>query len=489
MTDIGQHMLTPRPQIPAAPRIVDPPKVGGRPPPHDLDAEAAVLSAVLLDRAALDAVLEILKPEHFYSEANGRIFQATQALAVAMKPIDIVSVASWLRDREWLQKMGGTAYLAQIADATPAVGHVEEHARNVQELWMLRKIIATAQRISAEGYFDIGDRREWMAQVAALIPRIIDAPGSTTAVTVREALKSVFEEVTRAAEEGTPRGIPTGWRDLDRLAGPLKPQLVLVGALSSVGKTSFARCLALALGFMGFAVLIFSMEMDVGEMSEAMLFTQARMDGSKIDRKERLTNDDWRKLADAAKDLANAPIWIDDRTALRPFDIQARTISVQAEARALGYEELVVIVDYVQLINGRDDLPKNASREQEIGHIGRALKNLSQRLKVPVIALSQLNDEYKKRADKEPELGDLRESRGLTQAANRVLLLHNPAALARSKAYADGDRPVAPTSEVMDVIVAKNRGGRTGRVRMVFFPHCTLFADYDGRGEPMERTG
>ena len=144
------------------PTLVDPPPVAGRVPPHDLDAEAAVLSAILLDRDALDRVLEILKPEHFYSEANARIFQAAQALAVAMTPIDMVSVASWLRDREWLQKMGGTAYLAQLADATPAVGHVGAHAKVVHEKWRLRQLISTCQRVSAEGYGDVGEVQQFI---------------------------------------------------------------------------------------------------------------------------------------------------------------------------------------------------------------------------------------------------------------------------------------------------------------------------------------
>lgn len=481
MSDLQERTLAPRPQAPA--RLVDPASPAGRAPPNDLTAEAAVLSAILLDRDALDRVLEILKPEHFYSPVNARIFQAAQNLAAANTQVDVITVWSWLRDRAWSPPSGGwSAYLAQLADATPAVGHAKDHAAVVVELCMVRTVIQTCQRVVAEGFGDVGDRREWMARASSAVNAATEVAGSSGATLVRGALRTVFDQVAHAAEQGAPRGIPTGWRDLDHLAGPLKAQLMLVGALSSVGKTSFARCLALSLGLIGVPVLFFSLEMDREEMAEAMLFTHARVDGSKVDRKDRLSAAEWERLTAAASVVSAMPIWIDDRTDLRPSDMRTRTLAVQAEARAMGYDdELVVMVDYVQIMNGRDDLPKSASREQEIGHIGRSLKNLSQALKVPVIALAQLNDAHEKRADKEPGLNDLRESRGLTQAANRIILLHNPAALARSKAYADGKREPAPNCEVMDVIVAKNRGGRTGRVRMEFFPYCTLFANHDGR--------
>lgn len=480
--DLQKALLAPRPGT--APAL---PSVAGTPPPHNLELERILIGDVLLVPDHLALVVDLLRPEDFFAEEHQRIWQGV--LAVAQDATsragtwNLSMVAAWLHARGWYQKVGGAGMLAKIVDEVPATGNVRELAEQLVDLATTRTLIGVCDRVRVEGYFDVGNRREWLSRAAGEIAKAVERRGGAGATLVRDALRAVFEQVTQSAEKGTLRGIPTGYRDLDRLAGPVKAQLVLIGALSSVGKTSFARCLALAFAMAGVAVLIFSLEMDSEEMSEAMLYTHARVDGSKIDRKERLTDGDWQALVGAAKEIGSLPIWIDDRTDLRPFDIQTRTLSVKAEASALGFDELVVMVDYVQIVNGRDELPKNASREQEIGYIGRALKNLSQRLRVPIFALSQLNDEYKKRGDKEPEIGDLRESRGLTQAANRVILLHNPAALARAKAYADGDRPVAPTSEMVDVIVAKNRGGRTGRVRMVFFPYCTLFADHDGREE------
>ena len=224
---------------PAPVVVVDPPPVAGRVPPHDLDAESAVLSACLLSSSALDKAFQILKPEHFYSEANARIFQAVQALAVDMTPIDIVSVAGWLRDREWLQKMGGTSYLAQLADATPAVGHVEAHAKIVHEKWSLRQLIATCQRLAAEGYGDVGDVSEFKKNAAEEVFDIA-TKGDTQSRTspLGPILKVAFEQITKAAESGSRiLGIPTGYDRLDaKTAGLNEGDLIIVAARPGMGK-------------------------------------------------------------------------------------------------------------------------------------------------------------------------------------------------------------------------------------------------------------
>ena len=222
-----------------SPAIVDPPPVAGRPPPHDLDAEAAVLSACMLSRAALDIVLVLLKPEHFYSEANARIWQAIQQLVHAQAPVDIVSVSSWLRDREWLQKMGGAAYLAQLADATPTVGHVAEHAKTVHTKWRLRQLIATCQRTAAEGYNDVGDADTFIKGAAEAVDDIAQGGEKrgqleSAGVAIREA----FNEIKTAAERGaTISGTPTGYDQLDaKIAGLHDGDLMIVAARPGMGK-------------------------------------------------------------------------------------------------------------------------------------------------------------------------------------------------------------------------------------------------------------
>ena len=228
-----------RPRGHQPPERVDPPPVAGRPPPHDLDAEAAVLSAMLLDRDALDRVLDVLKPEHFYSEANARIFQACQQISLKREPVDIIAVKSWLRDREWIEGVGGLAYLAQLADATPAVGHVLAHAKVVHETWLLRSLIGTFERLSAEARFDVGDVGEFVKGAAEAVDDLVQTRVSHNHTEPLSAvLKAAFEQITKAAESGNRiTGIPTGYDRLDaKTAGMHEGDLIIVAARPGMGK-------------------------------------------------------------------------------------------------------------------------------------------------------------------------------------------------------------------------------------------------------------
>jgi replicative DNA helicase len=221
------------------PVVVDPPQMAGRVPPHDLDAEGATLSASMLDKAAMEVALDILKPEHFYSEANARIFQAIQQLAITETKVDLVSVSSWLRDREWLQKMGGTAYLAQLADATPAVAHVAAHAKVVYEKWRLRQLIATCQLTAAEAYGDVGEVQTFITSHAEATDALVLGGEERQALApVGSALKTAFEQISAAAERGDRiTGTPTGYDRLDaKTAGLHDGDLVIVAARPGMGK-------------------------------------------------------------------------------------------------------------------------------------------------------------------------------------------------------------------------------------------------------------
>jgi replicative DNA helicase len=227
-----QHGRAPRPHK------LEPPIIAGRVPPHDLDAEAAVLSAIMLDRDALDRVLEILKPDHFYSDANGRIYEAAQQLAMASMPIDITTVAGWLRDRERLPQIGGAAYLGQLADATPAVSHVGAHARIVYEKWRVRQLIAQCQRISAEGYGDVGVVQEFIDGAEQAVYELARTPESTSTQPIAQVLKAAFEQISKATERGDRiTGISTGYEKLDaKTAGLHDGDLTIVAARPGMGK-------------------------------------------------------------------------------------------------------------------------------------------------------------------------------------------------------------------------------------------------------------
>lgn len=480
-----------------APKRVELPPVAGRVPPHDLDAEAATLSAVLLDGnphadGTLDAfsnVQEILRPEHYYSEANGRVYQAAEELRKAGTPIDMVSVGSWLRDREWLQKMGGTAYLAQLADATPAVGHVAAHAKVVHEKWRVRQLIATCQRVAAEGYGDVGEAQGFIdgahaalggiAQGGAGQSRVENAP--IIASRIHEAIKAEIANMGASRDDKTWSGMP----DLDRLMGPLKPSLTIIAAWSGVGKTSLARewtCRMINRRVRRRGVVIFAFEMTRDEMLEAMAYSLAGVDSAKLGALQKLTADEGHALGQAIAWLKTVPwLWILDQETMEgrtPRHIEAVVRRIQTvDAPKADVEVGSVFVDYLQLCNA-EGLEKGANREREIGAVAYGLQAVSQRRLVPVIALSQLNEDGKKRKDGRPCAEDARESKAIVQAAHKVILLHNPHYLERRrKMQEQRGSYVAPDFEDVELIVDKNRGGRTGIVPARFLPWCTRFDD------------
>jgi replicative DNA helicase len=480
------------------PQRIEPAIVAGRVPPHDLDAEAAVLSAILLHRDALDRVLEILKPEHFYSDANGRVYEAAQELAVAGTPIDIVSVASWLRDRERLVQIGGAAYLAQLADATPAVAHVGAHAKQVYEKWRVRQLIATCQRVAAEGYGDVGVVQAYIDNAEQSIYELARTAQGTSTQPLAQVLKAAFEQITAAAERGDRiTGISTGYEKLDaKTAGLHDGDLMIVAARPGMGKTSFVLNLAVNVASPrtvsapapgeaghgverhepGFGVAVFSLEMPREQLATRMVCSEGRVDLGKL-RQGFLQPDDWRRLTEAASFLSTLPIWIDDTPALNILDLRAKVRRIQAEydrgernerstgSGSLGRRVGLVVVDYLQLMKGRDGVN---SREQEISEISRGLKQLAKELKVPVIALSQLNRSVETRTtkDKRPQLSDLRESGAIEQDADTIIFIY------RDEYY----NPETTNSKgIAELIISKQRNGPTGKVLTRFTSSCTRF--------------
>jgi replicative DNA helicase len=471
---------------------IEPAIVAGRVPPHDLDAEAAVLSAILLSRDALDRVLEQLKPEHFYSDANGRIYEAAQELATLGSPIDIISIASWLRDRERLAQIGGAAYLAQLADATPAVSHVAAHAAVVYEKWRVRQLIATCQRVAAEGYGDVGVVQEFIDSAEQSVYDLARTPQGTTTQPLAQVLKAAFEQITAAAERGDRiTGISTGYEKLDgKTAGLHDGDLTIIAARPGMGKTSFVLNLAVNVASPravsspapgeaghgverqepGFGVAVFSLEMPREQLATRMVCSEGRVDLGRL-RQGFLQPDDWRRLTEAASYLSSLPIWIDDTSALGLLELRAKVRRIQAEydrsagANGQGRRVGLVIVDYLQLMKGRDGVN---SREQEISEISRGMKQMAKELKVPVIALSQLNRAVETRTtkDKRPQLSDLRESGAIEQDADTIIFIY------RDEYY---NAETTNAKGIAELIIAKQRNGPTGKVLVRFAGSCTRF--------------
>jgi replicative DNA helicase len=474
------------------PQRLEPAMVAGRVPPHDLDAEAAVLSAILLSRDALDRVLEILKPEHFYSDANKRIYEAAQELALAGTPIDIVSVASWLRDRERLAQVGGPSYLAQLSDATPAVGHVGAHAGTVYEKWRVRQLIATCQRVAAEGYGDVGVVQEFIDGAEQAIYELARTAQTSSVQPLAQVLKAAFEQITAAAERGDRiTGISTGYEKLDaKTAGLHEGDLTIVAARPGMGKTSFVLNLGVNVASPrtvsspgpgenghgverhepGHGVCVFSLEMPREQLATRMVCSEGRVDLGRL-RQGFLQPDDWRRLTEAASYLSSLPIWIDDTPAIGILELRAKVRRIQAEynrpATATSAERKVglVVIDYLQLMKGRDGVN---SREQEISEISRGLKQLAKELRVPVIALSQLNRAVETRTtkDKRPQLSDLRESGAIEQDADTIIFIY------RDEYY---NAETTNAKGIAELIIAKQRNGPTGKVLTRFSASCTRF--------------
>ncbi len=465
----------------------------GRVPPHDLDAEAAVLSAILLDRNALDHVQEILKPEHFYSLANGRIYEAIQQLVTTGSPIDIVSVKAWLNDRQWLTQVGGLAYLVQLSDATPAVAHIEAHARVVREKWRLRQLIATCQRVAAEGYGDVGTVQGFVDSAEQQIYELARTPESSTVLPIKQVIMTAFKQIQDATNRGDAiTGVSTGFERLDAMtAGLHDGDLMIVAARPGMGKTSFVLNMAVNIAMPrrvrapapteagygereietpGLGVAVFSLEMPREQLGTRMVCAEARVDLGRL-RQGHVPGSDWNRLTEAAGMLSKLPIWIDDSPMLSILDLRAKVRRIQAdhERTMLGqpgdHRIGLVMVDYLQLMKGRDGVQ---SREQEISEISRGLKGLAKELRVPVVALSQLNRGVETRAgkDKRPMLSDLRESGAIEQDADCILFIY------RDEYY---NPETTDRRGVAELIISKQRNGPTGKVFVRFAASCTRF--------------
>jgi replicative DNA helicase len=477
--------------------VQNPPQIDGRVPPHDLDAEAAVLSAVMLDPSALDRVLEFLKADHFYSEAHRRIFEATLELKQAGKPVDVVQVGSWLKDRERLAQVGGAPYLTEVLNAAPVVANVASYGRIIHEKWRVRQLILTCQRVAAEGYIDYGEAQSFIDGAEQSIYNLARTQEGGSVERLRDVVIKAFKKLNEAVKRGDRiTGVSTGFERYDRkTAGLHDGDLTIIAARPGMGKTSFVLNIAVNVGSPknreaaqtgekvedeGTGVAVFSLEMPREQLANRMVCSEARVDVSKL-RTGFLDRSDWERLTRAASFLTSLPIWIDDSPSLSLLELRAKVRRLQAEydrtddtgkkVRRLG----LVIIDYLQLMRGRDGA---ASREQEISEISRGLKGLAKELSVPVIALSQLNRAVETRGDKSkrPMISDLRESGAIEQDADNICFIY------RDDYY---NREDSQERNIAELIIAKQRNGPTGTCK-VRFEHAYTRFDNLAEGEYMD---
>lgn len=454
-------------------RSHEPRSIAGRLPPHDLDAEAAVLSAILLDREALERVLDLLRPEHFYSDPNGRIYAAISQLAAAAVPVDIVTVAGVLRDQERLAQVGGPAYIGQLADATPAVAHVEAHARTVHDKWRLRRTIATCQRIAAEGYGDTGPAQEFIDNAQQALDELAQGQERSTSVTLEDALSRGVADLEPKPAGIT--GLPYGLVALDAAtAGMHARNVILVGGPTGRGKTSFASCVAMHVASTprivgdrreSVGVLWIGIDnMPEDELAQRMAAARARVDLIKL-KTGRGKPEDWALLTQAQEDIRGLPILFECHRRLTAMQVRAKLRSARDRLARAGTPLGFAVVDYFQKLKP-DALARHAreeTRESELRRASDVLQDTAAMLEIPLMVLIQEHDDAVKDCRAAGENAQVRLSISWKDVAKRAGPPPGCAARVEGK-------PAV-------IKVAKGRGAKLGPCDTFFFPEYTLFTD------------
>ncbi|MBO8127884.1 MAG: replicative DNA helicase [Peptococcaceae bacterium] len=430
-------------------------------PPQNIDAEQAVLGALFLDADALYRIIDILQPDDFYQQAHRLIYEACLKLQDDGEPVDMLSVTERLRRDGSLDKVGGAAYIASLTDVIPTASNIEYYARIVREKAVLRTLISVASRISEMGY-DAKDSADRLVDRAEqMILELGSRRGQTVFVSIKEILRKTWDHIENVyAHKGDTLGIKTGFTELDKMCSGLQPSdLIILAARPSMGKTALAMSIAHQVAErQGIPVAVFSLEMSREQLVQRLLCAEAMVDQYRL-RTGNLREEDWEKLTDAAERLNELPIYIDDAAGASVREMRAKAKRLQAE-RGLG----LVIIDYLQLIQA----PRRAeNRQQEIAQISRGLKSLAKELNVPVLALSQLSRAVESRPNKRPQMSDLRESGSLEQDADVIMFIY------RDEYY----NPDTDQKGIAEIIVAKQRNGPTGTVKMCFLKEFTRFVN------------
>lgn len=450
----------------------------GRVPPSDLDAEGAVLCAVLLEPAALDEVESALSPRDFYADANRRIFEAALECRSTGRPVDAVTVAAVLRDQNRLAQIGGMSYLATLANATPAVAHVEAHARIVSDKARQRRLIAICQRYAAEGYDPPNGLEDWSQQLEREVFEATHGEGEKDPAESLAALVPATVADIRERQEsgGRAPGSDTGWKDLTAKIGGWEDGLVyVIAGRPGMGKSAMMLGAALNVARRDELAVFFSAEMPKTQLTARAIAAEANLDTMRT-RAGKLNEQEFKSMVTAATRIAKWPLWIDHKAGATSAQIRS---SIRRSRSKSGKMPRLVAIDYLQILKGRRD--KGDNREGEVSGLMRDMLNIADEFKCPVIVGSQLNRGVESRTvkDKRPSLADLRESGSIEQDAYGVMMLY------RDEYYHED----SPDRGVLEVIVSKNRNGGPGKVNLHFTAESTrisnLAGDYDHLSEGM----
>ncbi|MCX5697863.1 MAG: replicative DNA helicase [Candidatus Omnitrophica bacterium] len=427
-------------------------------PPQNLDAEAAVLGSMLIDEEAISVAVETLDEDVFYKPSHKKVFGAIVDLYNSNKPVDLITLTDELKRREILDAVGGASFITGLANSVPTAANISHYVNIVREKNILRNLISNSTKIISRCYESDGNVDELIDDAERVIFEISNKRMSGSYIHLKEIIKESIETIDKLYQrKAHVTGVPTGYIEFDSKTAGLQPSdLIIIAGRPSMGKSAFALGIAEYAGVVEkIPTAIFSLEMSKEQLVQRMLCAHARVDAHKV-RTGYLATSDWPRLTAAAGKLSEAPIYIDDTPAISAMEIRAKARRLKSH-----HDIKLVIVDYLQLMRGSSGAE---SRQQEISDISRSLKALARELNVPIIAISQLSRAVESRTDHRPQLSDLRESGAIEQDADVVALL------LREEYY-------NPNAEkgVADVIIAKQRNGPVGTLRLSFINEYTRF--------------
>ena len=435
-------------------------------PPHNMEAEQAVLGSLLIDRDAIIRVASFLHGHDFYQPSNGDVYGAIMDLYNRREPTDVVTLTDELSRRSKLDHIGGIPYLTSLLSVVPTAVHIEYYARIVERTSTLRRLIDAGSKVVSVGYRSDVDTDEALDEAERAIFEVSQSRSTGDFQTIATVIDRFFDTITELQEKrGTIVGVPTGYVDLDRLTGGLqRSDLIILAARPSVGKTALALGMAYGAAIQHKRTVgLFSLEMSADQLVQRLLATETGIDSHRL-RLGQIDDAEWDRISRAFGKLSEANVFIDDSAALSVMDVRTKARRLQAEH---GVD--LIVIDYLQLMSSK----RTDNRVQEISEISRGLKQLARELNVPVVALSQLSRAVETRSDHRPMLSDLRESGSIEQDADVVMLIY------REEIY----DPNTEKKGIAEVHIAKHRNGPVGTVPLRFFDKTARFADLEAYRE------
>lgn len=430
-------------------------------PPQNVEAEESILSAILIDNNTLLDVIEILAPDDFYKSIHQKIFSAITELFSRNEPADLVTLTNILKEKDQLEDIGGATYLSRLVDTVPLAVNAQHYARIVRDKAALRRLIEKSNTIARRCFEDRGDVDEVIDFAETAIYEISETKSKQSFYPLSKMIEKNIDTLEeRQGNKTLITGVPTGFTFFDhKTSGLQNSDLVILAARPSMGKTAFALNTARNAALdANVPVAVFSLEMSKEQLSMRMLSSEARLNSTRL-RSGFISQEDWMRITEAAGNLSNAPIYIDDSPGITAMEIRAKSRRLKMD-KNIG----LIIIDYLQLMQGRRSAER---RELEISEISRSLKALAKELDLPVLAISQLNRMLEQRSDKRPQLSDLRESGALEQDADVVAFIY------RDEIYnKDEDNPNKGKAEL---IISKQRNGPIGTVSLTFLEAYTRF--------------